>query len=295
MVCKNGVLVTDPKKTEAYYPDYRNFLDLRNNVNNGVMALVAGAKLSSHFLSDSENNNGTLAQQFENIEHIKYFNLRTEQALVEFSRAELLLASMAIPFHLGIFESFTGQTVKLLRSFGIKKQKTLPKKEQAPYNLGTLQEYFGLTLNVETTRVLKLFYELRNDILHGGRRASKNYSSLYASEILSVTSVWSLKTGGYTSQIKQGESINFNMADLILVLAVVKRLAREINIELQETLPEKVWAEILVDDAMNQSSKLSMNFDQSFRRCHGLSKKHYVNLVNNESVIVDILKQKYFL
>ncbi|MEY4743695.1 MAG: hypothetical protein RIR34_1034, partial [Actinomycetota bacterium] len=258
----------EPTQREVYFAEYEEFLRLRNAANNGIMALGVGASLSAHFLQLSSGSKNTLKEIFPGVSNIDNFNLKPDRALKELRDADPLLASMAVPYHLGLFESFCGTVIGLLRfvranQTGMKSVHKITKD---------VEQYLLQPLPASNGRVLDMLKSLRNDLLHQDGRAKHDYFDKYSEAIEQCLEHWKLRPGGNIPHLAKGQRIELRRGDLLLTLGVVKGQAKAINFALQESLPREAWVKLLVRDYLALGHQQLLNDEQHLRRCAGFAR-----------------------
>jgi len=278
---------------EVFYPDYREFLRLRNSANDGFMALAVSAQLSSHFLQLTKGSERTLVEIFPAVTNVSHFNLKSAHALEELTRAEYLLALMAVPYHLGIFEDYVARTKNLLRRSKTPRAKKATKRQKNTDAITAwLSSEYGTVLPTETTGVLTVYKNLRHDLLHKGGKATADYSKTYLDEIEAAFEYWGIRPEGNVQALTNGQQIRLSFGDLKLILACVKRQAREINVALQTLIPHTAWAEVIVDDYLGTHQHKALNTEQHLRKCIGFTRKYYAALGIDPKLVQEQLKRQ---
>lgn len=103
---------------EILFRDYREYAASRVEVNNAMMALLAGSRLAAHTLSLTAGSNATLGQLFPAVEHIDRLNLRSDSARQLLQDADHHIASVAIPYALATHEDFVTDMLALVEGEG---------------------------------------------------------------------------------------------------------------------------------------------------------------------------------
>src|SRR5690606_22350707 len=102
------------KLSEAKYRAYRDYVDSRVEVDNAMMALLAGSRLASNTLQLTGGSKRTLAELFPAVEHIERFNLRNDSARELLLDADRHLTSVALPYALATHEDFVVSSLATL-------------------------------------------------------------------------------------------------------------------------------------------------------------------------------------
>src|SRR5687768_13620496 len=100
------------------FPGFRRYEAIRQEANNAMMALLAGSKLAAHTLQLTAGSKGLLPEIFPGVEHIRYFNLRTDSATALLLDTGHHLGAVAVPYALAVHEDFVMTTLGLLGQLG---------------------------------------------------------------------------------------------------------------------------------------------------------------------------------
>ena len=263
---------------EIRFPAYRFYEAQRIEANNSVMALLAGAHLATHTLTLTRGSNHLLPDIFPNVPHIGRFNLTTSMATTILENAEPHLAGMSVPYVLAIYEDFV-------------KTSALPMMVQAgrmtnsnvkDANSGTMhEELMNATSSSLDVHSLELFHVLRlmrNCVIHAGGLANRTLADLCSQIAPGSKALWERITGIDFPSPNAGDLVKLHHAEIIATLAIVKRLARDVNLLLVRSYPRSLWAEMVARDALQQSSGNLGNPSQAMRNIKGLARHHYAAL-----------------
>lgn len=259
------------------FPAYRSYVDSRVEVNDAMMALLAGSKLAAHTLQLTVGSTSTLSQLFPAVPHIARFNLRSDAARSFLDNADYHVASVSIPYALATHEDFVMDMLDLLRD------NEVPIKKEGnrvrAWNMHTV--LFKSCEVSEPDAWLQSFHvlrEARNCITHAGGDADAKLDEAIAAMGADARLGWEEVNNGLPpeSLIKDGRIVL--TAELIFQsFAVTKRLGRDVNAALRAKLSESAWSKILVEDFASRTSK-PKNSDQWRKSLMGYGRQSYAGL-----------------
>jgi hypothetical protein len=90
------------------FPAYREYEAQRKEVNNSIMALLAGAGLAGNTLQLTQGSVRLLPEIFPAVPHIGRFNLTSEAATALLASADSHLSAMSVPYVLSLHEPTYG-------------------------------------------------------------------------------------------------------------------------------------------------------------------------------------------
>lgn len=265
------------------FPDYRRFEENRIDVNNAMMALLAGSRIANHAIENAGAPSGRLEQVvawahanmaviwrrfdsraldtrekllgeiFPAVEHIERFNLRTGPAKKYLSAADDHLASMAITYALAIHEDFITSMVEFARTSGI----AMPSSNSfsAKTMHGVLFQRLGHQASQEWLECFQLLRCMRNSVVHAGRRVQQELVDQINNMSPGAAQEWQQLNNQPPSDVIQNGQIILISSHIFSALAVIKRLAREANAALVSAVPAGIWAEICVQDYQSFTTK----------------------------------------
>lgn len=153
--------------SEILFRKYRDYVANRIEVNNAMMALLAGSRLAAHTLSLTAGSTTTLAQVFPAVEHIERFNLRSDSARQLLADADQHIASVAIPYALATHEEFVLDMLEFLKAES-RSLMTHGKQIKAWNMHSVLFETCGYAEPAEWMETFHVLREVRNSIIHAG-------------------------------------------------------------------------------------------------------------------------------
>ena len=241
---------------EALYPAYRRYVDSRVEVNNAMMALLAGSRLAAHTLQLTEGSSATLPEVFPAVEHIRRFNLRSDVARDLLGDADYHLASVAVPYALATHEDYVTATLEWLKTtFG----KTLIKHGN-PIRAWNMHSIFFETCGTqepeEWMQTFHVLREMRNCITHAGGQVDEALRAKIASMGADARAGWEkMNLGNPPEAIENSGKLALTAEHIFTAFAVTKQLGREVNYVLRNTLTPAEWAAIVVNDYAQTTSK----------------------------------------
>lgn len=260
--------------TEVMFKHYRDYIQQRIVVNDAVMGLLAGSKLSEQMLSLSEGSKRRLMDIYPAIPHIERFNLPVAKARTVLDDAENLLVALAVPQILALHESLMVDMLSLLNIGSSRLQ---------PSNMHEIfEDETGLKFLPEELEMFHLIRLVRNMHIHNAGRAKSNLVEQREKLSSDAARNWEDTTGEFFPTYKVGELVTLSVAFLVGTLAITKRLATMANEHLQQVVPTSGWAE-LVSQEWKQEWK-NGNKIQQLQRFRGIARHFYsvVKIPNQE-------------
>lgn len=259
---------------EVLFPEYRMYVEMRQNANNAMMALLAGSRLAAHTLQLTEGSSSLLPEIFPAVPHIRRFNLKTGSARQLLLDADSHLGAVAVPYALAVHEDFVMSALSIMRSSGV----TLNNGGK-PVKSHNMHSVFFLSANIpepaSATSLFNLLRCMRNSQIHAGGVVSSSLSQVISKMQPSEIVEWTKLTGRPPADVGiQGRRLRFVTGDIVAAFAVTKRLGREVNKGLQISLSQRHWAEIAVKDFSAQTSN-ARNSDQWMRSLWGYARFYY--------------------
>lgn len=259
---------------EVRYGHYREYFDQRVAANNAIMAFLAGSHLAAHTLRPVQGSDLLLPQVFPQVPHIARFNLRTDDAIRVLAAAEDHLGYMAVPYVLAIHEDYivTGALDLLVLSGHLSRTRH---RETKSHNMHeNLEAATGSRYTAESLALFHLLRLMRNALIHAAGRVSQSLADHRRDLDPTSIQLWSTLTGEQLPQLELGDAVAIRQAEIVAVLALTKRLARETNAALTSTLPRTAWADMAVADAMADRGNLG-NPHQAKRILQGTARHYY--------------------
>lgn len=240
---------------EIQYASYRKYSSNRVEVNDAMMALLAGSRLAAHTLQLTAGSRATLAQLFPAVEHIGRFDLRSDSARELLRNADHHVASVSIPYALAAHEDFVMEMLNLLKIEG----RTLARrgKQVKAWNMHSV--LFETCGEVEPERWIQSFHvlrEVRNCIIHDGGAVSEKLLGAVAQMGPDARSGWEqVNLGQPPEALSQGGRLALTAEHVFTAFAVAKGLGREINALLGRALDAGSWARLAVEDFAATTAK----------------------------------------
>ncbi|WP_131803995.1 hypothetical protein [Pseudofrankia sp. BMG5.36] len=268
---------------------YRTHLDELEKANNAIMALLVGAQLSVNTLKMTLGSTARIPQIFPNVEHITRINLTPGQATSILASAETHLAMMAIPYVVALHEDLTQSALQLVHAAGLGS-----KKQTVGLKLAEMHNFFAdqtSAFNPSTLALFSLIRRVRNCIIHDAGICDAAVRTYWEGLKDDDKKMWSSYVGS-VAVFDPGKRIPLGHREIIITLFVVRRLAEDINVALQELLPPLAWADILIDDFISEHGKLPSNRDEWTRKIYGYG-RHMGYTVSKEQVTEAIKRSKW--
>ncbi|WP_375432332.1 hypothetical protein [uncultured Friedmanniella sp.] len=231
------------------FREYRDYETRRIEASDALMALLAGAQLASHLLKLNEGSDRLLPEVFPKVPHIRRFNLTSEKARAILDTADEHLGAMSVPYALAIHEDFLKTCLGLLETAG---RLAVGKAEDS--KLATQHELIEKATHgqfcADNMQMITTLRRMRNCTIHSGGRANAILVKGISGWTAEVEREWIRLAGRNPRHLRVGDVVRFSHGELILALAVTKRLGREANQLLQPALSRDLWADIVVADLL---------------------------------------------
>lgn len=269
------------------YPGYINAERERIKTNDAVMGLLVGSKLASRTLELTDGSSVTLSTMFPKVQHVHRFDLRADTAREILNDSESLLGSMAVLYTFGLHEDLLREMLTMLSSEpGVTAFK--PRNVNSEELHAKFADITGISFASEELELFNVLRLMRNARIHNGGRAKKALSE--ALEVLSTdaSSLWRDVTGQEPPMYQEKAEIKIGLSELILILAVTKRLAEAANIGLQGAISRPSWLTILKEH-LSDEVRLIGNSNQLLRKCAGFARTYYAPLKFDSAELQTIL------
>lgn len=262
-------------QTEVQFLAYRKYTQKRQEASNALMALLAGAQMASHLLRLTEGSQHQLSQIFPSVEHISRFDLAPARARSLLDDAEAHLGAMSVPYVLAIHEEYLKTCLTLLLDAGRCTPRDLRAKAWELH--GKVEDATGGKFNEYNLIIYDTLREMRNCLIHIGGEADSRLMDQVSRWTEAIASDWERTAHGDMREIAEGDKVKFSHGELIMSLAVTKRLAREANALLQNAIPRAVWADILISDMIELNRRNALG-PKRMRKARRIADWHFAPL-----------------
>jgi hypothetical protein len=116
--------------------------------------------------------------------------------------------------------------------------------------------------------------EMRNCMIHAGGQADTRLVGHISQWTVEIAADWLAVAHNDPRLLRLGDKIRFSHGELIMGLAVTKRLARETNKLLQTTLSKAFWADLVVADLL-AGDPAAARGSQALKKARGLARFSY--------------------
>lgn len=269
--------------TTIKYLDFRRYEKRRIEVNDSLMALLAGSQLASHTLQLTAGSPHLLGDIFPGVPHIRRFNLRSEVAREILNGAESYLAAMAVPYALGLHEDYMSGCITACVETG-----RITQDEADSLKSSNIHESFatasGMAFSDDLLKIFHLLRRMRNCQIHSGGKADRSLINYIAHLDQQTLALWQSLTHETIPTLTLNDEINFTQKELGATLAVTKRLAEEANESLVNVYPRAKWADMLIADWVFEHAEETKNREMLLQRVRSFSRMYYevLNLTNVE-------------
>ena len=268
---------------------FGKFIEYENQlteVSNSLMALLAGSKLASHLLILNEGSTKLLPEVFPKVEHIQRFSLTSEKARGILEEAERHLGTMGTPYILALHEDFMNVCINFVRLGipGLSSDKTVGLSKQH----ALFQSLTGSSFSADSLNQLDVIRCMRNCIIHNGGRVSQVLIDSIRFLSAKAVSDWNKLADSPIHSMAIGDLLDFGHSEMILTLAITKKLAKEANVILQTAISREVWADLLIQEMIEIDSKFAFKSD-ALRKVAGLSRHRFGALALSDTELRDAL------
>ncbi|MGQ4597007.1 hypothetical protein [Nocardia sp. R6R-6] len=257
----------------ARFRAFREYEEQKAEANNAMMALLAGAQLSAHLLKLTEGSNRLLPEVFPAVDHIQRFNLKSHDARRILLSADPHLGKMAVPYVMALHEDYMRTCVELLADNG-KCARGLVKG-----NLVDLHPAFetvtGRTFDTDMMSYITVLRLMRNAVIHNGSVVNQNLRDELDKWTTPQEDGWVDLAKRNPRDLHVGDRIDFGQGEMIVALAITKRLDREANLGLQTALPRTCWAALVINEIVEDHPRILHDTKVALRQARGVARHHY--------------------
>jgi hypothetical protein len=279
-----GAMKSQAEPTVVKFPDYRTFESSRILANDAMVALLIGSRVADATLAEaSVQDAARFLPDIVTVEEVERLNRTVPDARGLLQASEILLAYMAIPFALAVYQSFAARAVLLLRDAG--KDHT----EDDPFvmSLHRIQEHLveiGLNFENDSLALFHLSRRIRNRVVHYAGMPGSRLLGEYRNLSTTCRTRWEDLTGRPLSADPEGAGLILASGEMRAVLAITKGLARELCGNLVEAIGRATWADIAVRDYRSINPQRFGEKAQRPRRLRGFTRTLYgpLNLGDEE-------------
>lgn len=255
------------------FPAYRLHEALRIDISNSLMGLLAGAQLSNHLLHLNRGSSRLLPEVYPNVPHIRRFNLTAEAASGILADADVHLGAMSIAYVLALHEDFM-KTCLLMAADGGLTTRRRARDATAATQHRLLESSCGASFDAVTLEQLDVLRLMRNCVVHAGGRVGHALHTAITALTDAAVDRWDALAESGLRGLAEGELLRFGHGEMLVALALTKQVDREANQLLQAGLPRSIWADIVVDDALEQHPD-SVRNGSANRKISGVARHHY--------------------
>lgn len=261
-----------------------------------MMALLAGSKLAAHTLQLTEGSRRLLPEIFPGVEHISYFNLRTDAATQLLLDTGHHLGAVAVPYALAVHEDFVMTVLDLLGRLG--RTKRAPGSNADPtknrITAWNMHEAVWMTLgqpvpakgDIVALEHFHLLREMRNTHIHEGGTVSARLSDEVGRLSQAAATRWATIARQPPADICSVPTLRFTTFHIFAAFATTKSMGRVVNELLRDGLTKVEWANICLEDYAAQTSK-TRGSDQWMRSLIGLAEVGYAAASIGEQDMID--------
>jgi hypothetical protein len=277
------------------FPAFRDYEAGRQAANNAMMALLAGSQLAAHTLQLTRGSTRLLPEIFPGVEHVSYFNLRTDVATDLLLDTGHHLGAVAVPYALAVHEDFVVTVLDILDSLGFSRRAPgrnadTTKNRVKAWNM---HEAVWMTLgqaapsrgSIPALEHFHLLREMRNAQIHAGGVVTPELAAEATNMTSQAAINWQRLARRTPEDVVADRRFKFTTFDIFAVFATTKAMGRIVNGILKSHIHVGHWADICLQDYVAQTSK-PVGSDQWLRGLIGHAALNYAaSGVSPEDVI----------
>ncbi|MFD6106718.1 hypothetical protein ACFWFQ_29115 [Nocardia salmonicida] len=252
---------------------FREYEEHKAEANNAMMALLAGAQLSAHLLRLTEGSDRLLPEVFPAVDHIQRFNLKSDEARRILLSADPHLGKMAVPYVLALHEDYMRTCVGLLADHGV------CARGLARGNLVDLHPAFATAtaqpFDADMISYITVLRLMRNAVIHNGSVVTQVLRDELDTWTTSQEAGWIDLAKRNPRVLAVNDRIDLGHGEMVVALAVTKRLDREANLGLQAALARTCWAALVVDEVVAEQPKILHDAKVALKKARGVARHHY--------------------
>lgn len=265
------------------FPAYRLHEDGRVEANDAMVALLVGARLSNHMLSLMEGSSSYLTEVFPQLPGVTRLHVTIPRARSLLENSERHLALMAIPYSVSIHEDYLNRCVDMMCVAKGDPPSGVSFHKRKLRNIYTTLEELGLpAVSVGDGHLFELVRRIRNQIVHEGTLVG-DVLGHYQSEP-GIGQAWRVLAKRDLNKSEDGQYLRIEASELFGCLAILKKLADQLNVSLQSTLNPNAWVTIAVGAFLQEMKPGNPN--QMARRLLGYVRHNYGALALPEGLVV---------
>lgn len=253
-----------PRSPVVQFPSYRRFDQARAEANDAMMALLIGSRLASHLLAANTGSTATLPVIYPSVDGVSRMNRTVSDAAKLLGQAESHLTGMAIPYVQATYEAMVSSTIGLLRQSGMPGLT----RSQSKRGLMGLHDYIGSvtgkSLPADDLALLNTVRLLRNAIVHDGSTTTPSLQGAWAGLPASASARW-IQTAGRPLEVASPDLL-LGEGELIVALAITKKLAREVAYLAAGSVSLATWATVAIDDFLSNYPRQTPRDPSRLRR-----------------------------
>lgn len=254
------------------------------------MALLAGSQLAAHALQVTNDQSRLLADIFPTVPHIKRFNVRPGVARDILDSAELYLATMAVPYVLGLHEDYMSGCIDHCVESGL-----ISRSDADGLRSTDIHEAFQAAASapfaIEILELFHLLRRLRNCQIHSGGRVDRSLLNYLSRLSPKACALWETFTNEPIPSLQLGDEIVFRQGELAAALAVTKRLAEQANESLALVISRDKWADMMIADWAAEHGGQTTDRLQQLRKARTFAQQYYAPLALTDAEVGKALER----
>jgi hypothetical protein len=215
-----------------------------------------------------------LATIFPEINEVARFNLSIAQAQLILENSGTHVARMALPYLLALHEDLLNACLHLLA-----KEKIITLKKALSTSASrahtVIEVATGQKFPVDSLAQFHVLREMRNCLVHKGGIADARLVETVNDLSRGAVAGWKKQTAKTPRNLKEGDSVCISTGEIVLALAVTKKLARCANTIAADSLSRTTWVDVALEDIQEFGPGIPANKDERFRKVQGYVRHYY--------------------
>lgn len=272
------------KPAVVHFAEYRAYESARVQVNDACAALHLASRMAIRQLEPLASSEQRLTELLD-VQEATYLDLTPAESIERLREAERHFAYMTIPYVVTVYEEFAKRLLLLRASHDGADQAAAEEIRKLPLSVinDELKTRLDLSLDPVCLELFELTRMMRNRIIHylgtTGSNLRRDWNAL-SPAARTQWEKWTLRPAVFG---RADSSLDLGVGEVVAVLAMCKRLAREACSQFVDCLPREAWADIVVSEVADAAAIRWGQRATRLRRVRGHALNHYSVLALTES------------
>lgn len=240
------------------------------------MALVVGAGVATHFLTD-EPSEKLLAELLPSVPHVGRMNQSVSRVIGVLDHAGGVVAQTAIPYIMSVYGVFLADAVGLLQATGHDEDTHEPDDTYLSTLHGRFEEATGSELPKRDLKLFEIIRVVRNRLQHQAGTPGSSVATRWRNLPPDAKAEWIRIAGRPLTEVwpDRHKPMLLGIGELNATLAVTHRLAHRVTSVLGDKVDRQVWAAMVVQDYRDLWPRRFGEDDRRIRRIKGFARQNY--------------------